>query len=85
MAKSIRVEVRGRQGLVFSGELYAVSSFNTTGPFDILPDHANFVSMISRKVVLRRADGKVDEINVDNGVIVVEENNVKIFLGVSKM
>lgn len=81
----LNVEVRSRQGLIFSGDLKAISAFNTVGPFDILPGHANFVSMIVNKLILHGDPGKTDEINVDNGVIVVEENNVKIFLGVSKM
>jgi len=80
----LQVEVRGRQGLVFVGELAAVTTFNSVGQFDVLAKHANFVSMITNKVILRRADGRIDEINVDNGVMIVEENNVKIFLGVTK-
>ena len=84
MDKLLQVEVRSRQGLVFAGELHAVSAYNTKGLFDILPEHANFVSMITNKVILRRADGRVDEFNVQDGVVVVEENNVKIFLGITK-
>ncbi len=82
---SLQVEVRSRQGLVFEGELAAVSSYNTVGPFDVLPKHANFVSMILRKVVLRRHDGRTDEITLENGVMIVEENKVTIFLGISKV
>lgn len=81
----LKVEVRSRQGVVFNGELAAVSSFNSVGPFDILPEHSNFVSMIKNKLVLRRADGRIEELNVDNGVIMVEKNEVKIFVGVGKM
>ncbi len=82
---SLHVEVRNRQGLVFDGELSAVSSYNLVGPFDVLPFHTNFVSMIVNKVVLKRGDGRVDEMNVDNGVMMVENNTVKVFLGVSKV
>ena len=80
----LQVEVRSRQGLVFSGELKAVTTFNTKGMFDILATHANFVSMITKKVILRRADGRSDEINLEDGVIVVEDNSVKVFLGITK-
>jgi F0F1-type ATP synthase epsilon subunit len=82
---TIKVEVRSRQGLVFSGDLVAVSSFNLTGPFDVLAEHTNFVSMIKKKLVLHRSDGRSEEINVDNGVIIVENNSVKVFIGVGKM
>jgi F0F1-type ATP synthase epsilon subunit len=80
----LQVEVRSRQGLMFIGELKAVTAFNARGQFDVLVSHANFVSMIRNKVILRRADGRYDEINVENGVMVVEENNVKIYLGISR-
>lgn len=82
---SLYVTVRSRQGLTFEGELYAVSSFNQVGPFDILPEHANFVSMISKKLILHRGDGKIEEINVDKGVIMVEQDKVQIFIGVGTL
>lgn len=81
----LKVEVRSRQGLVFDGDLYAVSSHNTAGEFDVLPSHANFVSMINKKVVLRKANGQTDELAIDNGVMLVEDNKVKIFIGISKV
>jgi len=83
--ESLIVEVRSRQGLVFEGELAAVTSYNTVGPFDVLPRHSNFISMISRRLILRQHDGRTDEINLDNGVMMVEENKVFIFLGIANM
>ncbi|HBC72535.1 MAG: hypothetical protein UX91_C0003G0084 [Candidatus Amesbacteria bacterium GW2011_GWB1_47_19] len=81
----LKVTVRSRQGLVFEGPLAAVTSYNTKGVFDILPLHTNFVSMIFKKVILLKADGKKEEINVSNGVVIVENNQVKVFLGVGKI
>jgi F0F1-type ATP synthase epsilon subunit len=81
----LRVEVRSRQGLVFEGDLYAVSSYNTKGLFDVLPRHTNFISMIQKKVTLRQLDGRTDEIGVENGVMMVENNKVMVFLGVAKV
>jgi F0F1-type ATP synthase epsilon subunit len=83
--KLLSVEVRSRQGVVYEGELYAVTSYNQVGVFDILPEHSNFVSMISKKVILRRVDGRNEEINLEKGVIMVQRNNVKVFLGVGKI
>jgi len=83
--KTLKVSVRSRQGLVFDGDLKAVSSVNKMGPFDILPEHANFVTVISKKVTLHKLDGQQQEIPLNNGVILVENNEVKVFLGVSKI
>lgn len=79
------VTVRTRQGLAFEGELAAVSSFNPAGPFDVLPEHANFVCMIGKKLILRKTDGKSEEINVDKGVMTVERNRVDVFIGVGTL
>ena len=84
MDKLLQVEVRGRQGMIFAGELKAVTATNAKGVFDVLSSHANFVSMIKDKVILRRSDGRFDEVNVGEGVMVVEENTVKIFSGITK-
>jgi F0F1-type ATP synthase epsilon subunit len=80
----LQVEVRSRQGTIFTGELKAVTAINSKGVFDVLFGHANFVSMIKDKVVLRRVDGRFDEVNVQQGVMVVEDNTVKIFIGITK-
>ena len=81
----LKVQVRSRQGLVFEGDLFAVSSYNSAGLFDVLPQHTNFISLIKRKVTLRRGDGRTDEIALENGVIMVENNRVVVFLGVAKV
>jgi F0F1-type ATP synthase epsilon subunit len=80
----LQVQVRTRQGLVFDGSLASVSSVNSMGPFDVLPQHANFISMISKKLTLRRSDGRTDEMEMEDGVMIVEENKVRVFLGIVK-
>ena len=79
------VTVRTRQGLAFEGELKAVSSYNRMGPFDVLGEHANFVCMIVNKLILRKIDGKEEEINVDKGVMMVERNRVNVFIGIGTL
>lgn len=79
------VTVRSRRGLTFEGELAAVSSYNQMGMFDVLPEHINFVSMISKRLILHKADGKKEEIHVEKGVIMVEQNRVQVFIGVGNI
>lgn len=79
------VTVRSRQGLAYEGELAAVSSFNQVGAFDILPQHTNFVSMITKKIILHRFDGKTEEINLDKGMLKAEVNRVQVFIGVGRL
>ncbi|OGC98032.1 hypothetical protein A2634_02590 [Candidatus Amesbacteria bacterium RIFCSPHIGHO2_01_FULL_48_32] len=78
----ILARVRNRQGLVFEGQVRAVSSVNKKGPFDILLHHANFVCTIQKKLTLHRVDGKKMEIAVDSGIMEVHRDQVLVFLGV---
>lgn len=85
MKDTLNVVVRSRRGLIFEGPLAAVSSYNTVGPFDVLPEHSNFVSMISKKLVLHKSNGKKEEMWVDKGVMVVEKNSVQVFVGIGTL
>jgi F-type H+-transporting ATPase subunit epsilon len=78
----LSVTVKTPEGTVFQGEATALSSINTNGPFDVLPFHANLISLIKKKLIIYQDKGNKKELNVDNGVIKVSKNTVEIFLGV---
>ena len=82
MANLLHVIVRDRSGVQWEGEAAAVSGFNEAGPFDVLPSHANFISIIKKKLVTTKPDGAKQEINVESGVMHVQENKVMVYLGV---
>jgi len=47
MSKQIlKVRILSPQKLIFQGEAISVSSTNSQGKFDILPQHANFITMV---------------------------------------
>ncbi len=67
---------------LYEGSASSVSSLNDTGPFDILPLHTNFISLIKEQVVLRLPDGSKREFSLsDIGLLRNRSNNVTIFLG----
>jgi len=79
----ISVEIKNSEAVVFSGEAKSLSSINESGPFDVLPYHANFFSIIKEKIMIIDRNNKKTEITIkDNGIIRVMENKVSIFLGV---
>ena len=82
MSDLLSVTVRDRKGVVWEGEATAVSGRNVAGPFDVLPQHSNFISIISKKLVVKTADKKTREFNVDSGILQVREGKVMIYLGV---
>jgi len=78
----LRVTVRDRAGALFEGEAEVVSSHNDKGPFDILPLHTNFISIIHKGVTLYLKDKIVKDLSFETGVLKVAENKVEIYLGI---
>ena len=82
MANLLHVIVRDRSGVQWEGEASAVSGFNEAGPFDVLSSHANFISIVKKKLVVTVPTGAKQEINVESGVMHVQGNKVMVYLGV---
>lgn len=82
----LRVEVRDPDKLVFSGNAVAISSRNSVGPFDVLPQHENFISIINGKIIIY-LDKKhtKQEIQNETAIMKAKSNTVKIFLGVESL
>jgi F0F1-type ATP synthase epsilon subunit len=78
------VSVRSREGILFEGNAVSVSSFNQKGKFDVLLEHANFISLIKDKLTIRKREGQDQEIAVDNGIMKVSGNVVDVYLGIKK-
>ncbi len=83
--RRFHLKVHSRQGLVFEGDVDSITSFNETGKFDILAQHANFISLIKKSLTIRDSTGKLREIKVDNALLRMKENQVEVYLGVQGM
>ena len=82
MPNLLTVIVRDRKGIVWQGEATVVSSINSVGPFDVLQNHANFISIIKTRLLVTKIDKTKQEFNVDSGVMQVRENQIMVYLGV---
>ena len=61
----------------------SVSAVNGTGPFDILPGHKNFLTLLSAgDIVVRSPSGKEETITIERGVMHVHDDEVQVFLDV---
>lgn len=74
--------VRSREGKIYDGEVESITSYNEKGTFDVLESHANFISLIKNKLIIKELNGSIKEIPVDNGLMRVRDNNVEIYVGV---
>jgi F0F1-type ATP synthase epsilon subunit len=79
---AIDVVVRKREGLVFTGHVFAVSSTNKIGNFDVLPGHANFICTISDYLTIHHTREKEEKMTIDSGILRAKGNLVEVYLGI---
>lgn len=66
---------------LFTGEVLSVSSRNSAGPFDVLQDHANFITIIDgAPIFVRLSNGTKQEFKFPVAVLHCQNNQVKIFV-----
>lgn len=67
----------------YDGPAFSLSAENTTGPFDILPKHHNFITLLSPcEMVLRTVKNGDQKIRISGGIMHVKADKVIIFLDV---
>lgn len=82
---NFKLKVAAREGTVFEGEVTSITSYNEVGKFDVLAEHANFISLINTGLIIRGKDNVEREIKFDNALLKVHKNNVEIYIGVEGM
>lgn len=59
---TLTVKILSPTQTIFDGEAYSISSVNSLGKFDILPFHANFITLVQKSpIVLRVRKKDVDK------------------------
>lgn len=74
--------IKSREGIIFSGKVESVTSYNKKGKFDILPTHANFISLIFDKITVRTSSGETKEIAIKNALLRVRQDVVEVYVGI---
>lgn len=60
----------------------SISGENTTGPFDILPHHHNFITLLTPCELTIRSKGREQKIRISGGLMHVKADRVVVFLDV---
>ena len=83
MSDFISICIKTAESTLFEGKVQSLSSVNDAGPFDILPFHENFISLIQKQVSIVEENGtsKLFPIHA-KGILRVGSNKATIFLGV---
>ncbi len=67
----------------FDAPAVSLSAINQTGPFDILPRHKNFMSLLQPcTIIVRQQHGEPFSMRVTRGVMHVKADRVTVFLDV---
>ncbi len=67
---------------VWEGDVLSISAENTEGVFDVLPDHARFMSLISNTapVIMTLTDATEKKFQFENAVLSFNENIATIYV-----
>ncbi|MBU0649895.1 hypothetical protein KJ605_00365 [Patescibacteria group bacterium] len=76
----ITVSIKSPRKSFYEGTCFSVSSTNDKGNFDILPQHANFVTVVKKEIVVRKTPKEAKKIVIGSGILVAKENVVNVFL-----
>ena len=79
---TMQVKVYSPFQIYFDEQAYSLSGENRTGPFDILPHHHNFITLLNPCELVIRAPLGERHIRISGGVMHVKADHVAVFLDV---
>ena len=75
----MQVKISTPNELLFEGEASSVSSVNSQGNFDILPLHADFVTLVQGEPIRVKIDSQEKQFSFKTAVIHVDKGAVRIY------
>lgn len=76
----LQVKITSPKEIIFQGETLSVSSKNSHGVFDILPLHANFITLIENEpIVIRNTQKESQSFIFPVAIIYARDNRVDIY------
>ncbi len=80
---TFHLRISNPERVFFDGNAYSLSSKNNSGPFDILPDHAQFISLLNQaEVSVHQEDDKTQTYAINRGLISAKGNIVRVFVDI---
>lgn len=76
----LHLRIVAKNKILFEGEARSVSSHNNIGNFDILPEHASFISLIDSEVSFIDQAGGSQQFPINQGLIKVIDNQVTVLI-----
>lgn len=79
---SMFVKVYAPSKVYFEGQAESISAVNQTGPFDILPKHHHFITLLTACDIVIRTRVNEEKIRIQSGLMHVKSDSVIVFLDV---
>lgn len=82
---TMHIKVYSPFKVYYDDKSYSITAVNATGPFDILPHHHNFMTLLEACVlVVRPVEGgtKEQKIRISGGLMHVKADRVTVFLDI---
>lgn len=79
---TMHVKVYSPYKVYFDQTAQSISAVNATGPFDILPHHHNFITLLQPCDLIIRAGSSAPTIKIGGGIMHVKADEVTVFLDV---
>lgn len=81
-ASTVNIKIYSPFKTYFDGPATSISAENETGPFDILPRHHNFMTLLNPGDIVVRNKETEHKYRIARGVMHVKNNGIIIFLDV---
>lgn len=78
----IHLKIYSPYKVYFNDVVFSISAENATGPFDILPEHHNFISLINPCELHVFAPQGESRIRISGGLLFVQSQDIKVFLDI---
>jgi F0F1-type ATP synthase epsilon subunit len=78
----LNVHIKSMTTTFYEGPASSLSAANTTGEFDILALHANFITLIERFVILDKRLPTEKKFDIKSAVLSVFNGRVDIYVGI---
>lgn len=80
--KYMHVKITAPYKIYHDDKAESVSAVNDTGPFDILPKHHNFITLLNACDIIVRLGENKAVISINRGIMHVKKDEVVVFLDV---
>jgi F0F1-type ATP synthase epsilon subunit len=78
----MRVKVFSPFEIMYEGPARALSAHNALGPFDVLPDHTNFMTLLIGGELQVMTEVDTRKFTIEHGILKVAGNLVTVFANI---